>query len=174
MKLENLLSEKRSVILKKWFYLILETYPADTSKFLKNEKNRFTNPVGYTISKEIEAIYEELLHGMDSDKIFPLLDNIIRIRAIQSFSPSQAIVFTFLLKKAIREELESEIRENCIFEELLEFESRIDKLALLSFDIYMKCREKLYEIRAEEVRNRSFRLLERANLIYGDPRSGQK
>ncbi len=174
MKLENLLSQKRSVILKKWLYLILETYPADTSRFLKNEKNRFANPVGYTISKEIDAIYEELLHGMDSDKIFPLLDNIIRIRAIQSFSPSQAIVFTFLLKKAVREELESEIKENRIFEELLEFESRIDKLALLSFDVYMKCREKLYEIRANEVRNRSFKLLERANLIYGDQRSGQK
>ncbi|MBW2145835.1 MAG: RsbRD N-terminal domain-containing protein [Deltaproteobacteria bacterium] len=171
MKLENLLSQKKSIVLKKWFYLILETYPADTSRFLKKEKNPFANPVGHTISKEMEALYEELIRGMDYDKVSPFLDNIIRIRAIQNFSPSRAIAFVFLLKKVIRDELGKEIKENRLFEKLVEFESRVDELALLSFDIYMKCREKLYEIRANEVRNRSFRLLERANLVLQDPKS---
>jgi hypothetical protein len=48
---------------------------------------------------------------------------------------------------------------------LLLFESKIDDLALLSFDIYMKCREKIYELKSNEVRNMTFRLLQRANLI---------
>lgn len=170
MVLESLLSQNRAAILERWFQLILETYPAGTSRFLKKEKDRFVNPVGYTTSREIGVLYEELLRGMDSDKLSVSLDNIIRIRAVQDFSPSQAIAFIFVLKKAIREELASEIRENQLFEELLRFESRIDELALLALDIYMKCRENIYEIRVNEVkaeRERAFKLLEGTNLMYG-------
>lgn len=150
----------------------METYPADTSRFLKQQKDRFVNPVGYTISQEIEALYEELLQGMNSDKLAASLNNIIRIRSVQDFPPSQTIVFIFLLKKAIREELANKIVEKQAFEELLKFESRIDKLVLLALDIYMKCREKVYEIRVNEVkaeRERVLKLLERTNLMYGEP-----
>lgn len=165
MKLENLLLQKRAVILKRWFHLILETYPPQTAKFLKSQKDRFANPVGYAISCGIEGIFDQLCQGIDSDKASSFLDKIIRVRAIQDFSPSQAIAFIFLLKKVIRQELESEIRENGVSEELLALESRIDDLAFLSFDIYMQCREKLYEIKVNEIRTRTHRLLKRANMI---------
>ncbi len=69
-----------------------------------------------------------------------------------------------MLKKVIREKLEREVRENGISEELIELESRIDGLALLSFDVYMKRREKLYEIRVNEVKNRVSGLMRRAGL----------
>ena len=169
MTLEYLLSQKRAPILDRWLQLILETYHADTSQFLKQEKDRFVNPVGYTISQEIEILYDELLHGMDFGKLSTSLANIIRIRSVQDFYPSQAIAFVLLLKKAIREELEKEIRENQLFEELLRFESRVDELALLAFDIYTKCRDKVYEIRVNEIkaeREGAFKLLERANIMH--------
>ena len=165
MKLDSLLSEKKFSILERWFNLILESYSADTQSFLKREKDRFDNPVAYEFGQGIEGIYEALLHGMDRDKVSCFLDRIISIRAIQDFSPSGAIAFIFLLKNAIREELEREARKNGISEELIELESRIDGLALLSFDIYMKRREKLYEIRVNEVKNRVSGLLRRAGLI---------
>ena len=167
MVLEHLLPQKRAAILERWFQLILETYPADTSRFLKQQKDRFINPVGYTISQEIEALYDELLQEMNSDKLAACLDNIIRIRAVQDFPPSQTIAFIFLLKKAIREELASEIAENRVLEELSKFESKIDKLVLLALDIYMKCREKVFEIRVNEAkaeRERVLKLLDRTNL----------
>ncbi|MEW6615159.1 MAG: RsbRD N-terminal domain-containing protein [Thermodesulfobacteriota bacterium] len=163
--LENFLRQKKATILKRWFDMILETYPPDTSRFLKHEKNQFANPVGNTILLEIEDIYEELLRGRDSEKLSDFLDRIIKIRAIQDFSPAQAVAFVFHLKSAIREELGGEICGDHLFEELLEFELRIDKLALLAFNTYMKCREKVYQIRVNEIRNRTFRLLERVNLI---------
>lgn len=161
--------------MERWFQLILGTYPADTSRFLKQEKDRFTNPVGYTISRETETLYDELLQEMNPDKLAACLDNIIRIRVVQDFSPSQTIAFIFLLKKAIREELASEIAENRVLEELLKFESKIDKLVLLAFDIYMKCREKVFEIRVSEVkaeRERVLKLLERANLTMESQSEG--
>ncbi len=164
--LNALLVEKKSAIVKKWFDLIIDTYPSDASNFLKKQKNRFSNPVGCIISQGIEDLFDELLHDIYSDKCISKLDDIIRIKAVQDFTPSQAISFIFLLKKVIREKLESEVQENRISEELLTFESKIDDLALLSFDIYMKCREKIYELKANELRNIPFSLLRKANLIY--------
>ncbi len=149
--------------------MILETYPADTSRFLKKQKDRFANPVGSAISQGIEGLFDELLQGMDSGRVSTFLDNIIKVRAVQDFSPSQAMAFIFLLKKVIREELGGEIQEDGLAEELLRLESRIDILALLSFDIYMKCREKIYEIRVNEVKNTVHMLLKRANLICEIP-----
>ncbi|WP_088553239.1 RsbRD N-terminal domain-containing protein [Calderihabitans maritimus] len=166
MKLENFLLQKKGAILKRWFDLLLEAYPDETVRFLKGEKNPFTNPVGHTIHQGIAGLYEGLLQGLDQDKTYTFLDNIIRIRAVQDFSPSQAVAFIFLLKKVIREELESEIRESRVSaEELLKFESKIDELALLSFDIYMECREKICDVRINETKNRLYRLLQKANLM---------
>lgn len=169
MVLGYVLLQKRSAILRRWFHLIMETYPADSSRFLKQDKDRFANPVGYTISQETEALYEEILHGMNADKLSASLDNIIRIRSVQDFSPSQAVAFVFFLRRAVGEELTGELGGNQAFNELLQFESRIDKLALLALDIYMKCREKIHELRVTEVkaeRDRAFQLLEATNQMY--------
>ncbi len=165
MKISLLLLEKKPKILKKWFDLILETYPSDTANFLKGQKNRFDNPVGHTIFEGIEGILEELLQGKDADRIPSFLDNIIRIRAIQDLSPSQAVSFIFLLKKVIREELANEIREHQMHEELFMLESKIDELISISFDIYIKYREKIYKMRANELLNRTSRLLKRSNMF---------
>lgn len=176
MALEHSLSQKKVAILDMWHHLIMETYPLDTSVVLKQEKDRFANPVEYTISQEIEVLYEELLRNMESDKLSVSLDNIIRIRSVQDFLPSQAIVFVFLLKKAIREVLANDIGKSLGYKDLLEFESRIDELVLLAFDIYVKCREKIYEIRLNEIKaqgEQAFRLLEISNLAYERPETKQ-
>ena len=165
MKLKNLLNQKRSAILKRWFDLILESYPAETAQFFKNKKNRFSNPVGYTISQGVDSLFDEILQGIDTEKVSLFLDNIIRVRAIQDFTPSKAVSFIFLLKKVLREELDREIQENSNAEELRTIESRIDDLALLAFDIFMKCREKIYELKAMQLNNQTYTLLKKAKLI---------
>jgi hypothetical protein len=175
MTLKNLLLQKKASILERWFDLILETYPAGTSKALKREKDRFVNPVGHTISREITTLYDGLMQGMSTDHLSSSLNNIIKIRSVQDFPPSQAIGFIFLFKRAIREVLERWIQEKQVLGEWLEFQSRIDQLALLAFDIYMECREKICEIRVNEAkadREMAFRLLERMNVMKGEPEEG--
>jgi parvulin-like peptidyl-prolyl isomerase len=164
MKLENILLQKKSSILKRWFDLIVESYPAESQDFLKKKRDRFDNPVAYEFRQGIKGIYEELLHWVDFNRVSPFLEKIIKIRAIQDLSPSKAIAFIFLLKKVIREKLERDIQENGLSEDLLEFESRIDGLALLSFDVFMNRREKLYELRVKEVKNRVSGLLRMSGL----------
>jgi transcriptional regulator with AAA-type ATPase domain len=38
--------------------------------------------------------------------------------------------------------------------ELREMENRVDELCLLAFDVYVKCREKIWELKANEARQR--------------------
>src|SRR4030065_2285798 len=165
MNRNDLLLEKRSEILKKWFDLIIETYPEETANFLKSQKNQFNNPVGHAIFEGIEEIFKEVLGEPAPDKVAVYLDNIIRIRAIQEFSPSKALSFLFLLKKVIRPEVMNETSEYHILEELSVIESRIDDLVNISFDIYMQCREKIYELKANEVKNWTYRLLQNTNMV---------
>ena len=165
MKLENHLTQKKALIVGRWLDLIFETYPGDAQRFLRKQKDRFANPVGTTITKEIENLYDELIKGLEPDRVSALLDRIIRIRAIQDFPPSQALIFVFHLKKAIKEALKNEILEDRLSEDLSAMESKIDDLALLAFDIYMNCREKLYEIKANAAKNQVSRLLKRAGMI---------
>jgi hypothetical protein len=157
---KDLLLHNRSAIVQKWFDQIVKTYPANSQEFIKG-KDPFANPVGSTILQAIEGLYEELLREMDSEKVTKYLDSVIRIQAVQGFSPSQALSFIPSLKGVVREELGEKILGKRLAEELLEFETRVDQLTLLAFDNYMKCREKIYEIRAQELRNRSVEVMER-------------
>jgi len=170
MDLEKFLTQRKSSIVKKWFHSIIDTYPAETAKVFKREKNQFANPVGHTIFHGMEGLYQELIRGINPEALTPHLDKIVRIRAIHDFSPSHAIAFVFTLKTLVREELEAEAAEEGLSaDELLSFDAGVDRLALLAFDIYMQCREQIYELRVNEVKNRSHRLLQRANLLAEIP-----
>jgi len=169
MSLEKLFADRKPAIVKRWFELTIETYPKEAAPFLKNKKGRFANPIGYIFSQELESLIDGIFQEVHLESLKSSLENIIRIRAVQEFSPSQAIAFVFLLKQALREEMDQEIQEGRFGRELLELESRIDELALLSFNIFMKYREKIYELKANELKKQTFRLLERAKLVGGDP-----
>jgi hypothetical protein len=162
--LKDLLSRNRVAILKRWFDLILETYPANTATMMRKDKNQFTNPVGSTLSREIEVLFKNLCEGSQDEKCQASLDSILKIRSVQDFSPSKAVGFIFLLKKAIGETLKNEVCKESVMDEWLKFQWRIDDLALQAFDIYMDCREKICEIRvnrAKAEREMAFRMMER-------------
>ena len=164
MKLAELLAQKKSLILDKWLNLIWSSYPPETASFLSREKDRFQNPVAYQITQGIKGLYEALIKEMDPEKVMAHIKEVVGLKAVQNFSPSQALAFVFLLKKVVREQLAAELKDEALAQECLELESRIDGLALLCFDAYMERREKLSELRIAEVQNRVSALLRRAGL----------
>ena len=173
MRLEELLAQKKTAIIGKWFDVVADTYPADTAGFIKRQKDPFSNPVGGTTQKGLTVLMDELLGEMNRDKIDSFLDPIVRIRAVQNFTPSMAISFVFSLKKIIRNQLnKSDFNDHRILAELSEFDLKIDLIGLMAFDIYMKCREKIYQIKANEEKNRTFSAFERAGLIKELPGNG--
>ena len=171
MDLYSLLSERILRIQKSWFDILSHSYPDQTAKFLVSKTDRFANPVGHVFRKNSEAILDHLLKRSKASVFRPLLEEIVRIRAVQEFTPSQATGFIFLLKTAIRKELKNSLSDPDLFCQLLEFESKIDGLALIAFDCYLECREKVYEIRATELRGRTRKFMER--LQYWTDREGE-
>lgn len=169
MSLKDVLQEKKSTIVKKWFDAVLETYHENARGPFGKREAQFTNPVGYNLSQGIEGLFDALLEGLIPDEVSRFLDSMIRIRAVQDFTPSQAVAFIFEVKKVVRKELASEIlHDPHMREELAAWDSAVDDLVLFAFDIYMQCREKIYDLKANEARNMTFRLLQKAKLIAED------
>ena len=161
MELATLLQENRETILGKWFELIIGTYPEATSGFLRKQKDRFQNPVGYAITQSIGPIYDQVASAMDTEQLLEALDGIVRIRSVQDFTPTETIGFVFQLKAVIRAEIGDRLRDLERWNELAELESRIDRVALLAFEKYTECRENLHQVRNREVESRAARLLGR-------------
>ncbi|MGB2678239.1 MAG: RsbRD N-terminal domain-containing protein [Candidatus Acidiferrum sp.] len=138
---------ERAPILEQWIARTIQSYAPASVPFLSREDDPFRNPVGHTLRESLTTLFEQLQGNMDKDHIAPALDAIIRIRAVQDLTASQAVGFVFLLKPILRE-LAPETDQVALGE-------RIDRLALMAFDNYMRCREQLAEIRLSESR-RSF------------------
>lgn len=155
MRFSALLEQKRTGILKKWYSLIVESYPPDVSSFLTSEKDRFANPVRHTILTGLEALFNEITHDASREMIISSLDNIIRIRAVQDFTPSQAVAFVCLLKTAVRDEINVD-KKSEISDELLQLETKIDNLASLASEVYTRCRQDIDRIKARDAVSRRF------------------
>jgi len=169
MHLKKLLQQKKADIVNQWFELVIETYPAETARFLKNQADPFANPVGNTTRKGLATLYSELHQEMNAERIVVALDPIIRIRAVQDFTPSKAVGFVFALKQILRNTLEKEIQAPGTERELRSLETNIDRVGLMAFDIYMRCREKIYEIKANETKNGTYNAFKRAGLLAEIP-----
>lgn len=166
-KLVDFLAAHKDAVLAQWLDLVLNTYAPDTAVLGKKNKDPFTNPVRHKLEAGMTAILDGLAQGeaVEAAMYGPHLDEIVRVRAVQDFTPSQALAFIFLLKKAVRETLWPYVAEHELFVELLALESAIDILVQLSVDIYGQCRETLLQLRINQVRNQYDRLLKRANLV---------
>lgn len=157
------LAAKKQDILKSWFQATVDSYPADTARFLKNQKDPFANPVGQTTYQSLETLVDALITGAGRDVMEKALDPILRIRAVQTFTPSKAVGFIFSLKEILHKHLtDTGNRTDAVRDS---FDRQIDEMAMAAFDIFVACREKIYELKANESRNQFFSSLKRAGLI---------
>jgi hypothetical protein len=174
MGIEQRFVQNKKRLVGQWFDMLAGTYPLETVRLLKKETNQFANPVGQTFLVAISEIFDEFFGQNDAEAMAPLLDKVIRIRAIQDFSPSSSLAFIFGLKTIAREILEEDLATGVVSrEELSDFDRKVDGLALSAFDVYMSCRENLFQVRMTEVKNRTHRLLKRAEII-SEPGEGSE
>jgi hypothetical protein len=172
MRLEHRIAKYKAQIAKEWFAILAGTYPPDTARFLKSNKDMFANPVGGTSRQTLEKVLDELLADADPDPevLARHLDALIRIRAVQTmFTPSQATAFILDLKKIIRRTLKGKSQDFNTQSQLLILEERIDRLLLIAFDIFIGCREKIYQMKATEEQSKIYRAFARAGLVRENP-----
>lgn len=166
MGLKDILRERKPDIVKAWFEAVIATYHEETREPLRKAKAQFANPVGFNLAEGLDGFFDAMLQEMLPDTVSQSLDVIVRIRAIQDFTPSEAVGFVFQLKRILRETLGTEaLAAPGAAAELAKIESVIDDLALFAFDLYMRCREKIYDLKAQEARNATFRLLQKAQAM---------
>jgi len=150
--LTALLMDRKNEVIREWLEQTLRTYPESAGRFLSLEKDPFRNPVGNTLKAGLTALFDHILRDSDPAEAAQALDGIVRMRAVQDFSASQAVAFIFLFKRAVRGALQSEVTR--FAEEAAALEARVDEVALRAFDIFMRCRQQTYEIKANEARRR--------------------
>lgn len=154
------LTDKKKILLNKWFDFTANTYPPETAKVLGKSKNKFDNPVGIATMESLEKTLDQLLTDTPKmDDLENAMDTIIRIRAIQQFTAAQAVSFTFALKKIVKEVSGDVIPEN--------FEQNLDMLIQAAFNRYTRCREEVFLLRANEAKRQFHSAFERAGLVTG-------
>ena len=161
----SLFAEKQNAIVERWIALTLNTYPPEAAKIFARERDRFRNPIGFVVRRTLITLLNQLLaEEIHEEPMRQALDELIRIRAVQKFSASQAAGFPLLLKRAVQE-----VAADADPADLSQFFEKIDRLALMAFDVYAQCREQLFQIRMNEVcqRQATPRSLGKANPNCG-------
>ena len=168
----KLLRENEEAIIERWLDGTLASYPRDAKKLFKGQKDRFANPVGRSLRVGLPEAFELLLAG-DSAKAGEALREIVKIRAVQRFTASEALGFVFLLKEAVRAVLGDADRDGRFAAELAAMDAGVDRVALAAFDIFVECREQVYELRVNEAKRRVSWVVDKLNQRGSDPDSAR-
>jgi len=130
-------------IVEKWIERLADSQPQQSTALRTPQPDPFRNPVGYAVRKSLAQLWEELLGDMKPEVIDEALDTILRIRAVQDVSPSEAVGFV--------DQLRPLLRETRLPLDLALLEARIDRLTLAAHDKYVQCREQIAAVRLHEI-----------------------
>jgi hypothetical protein len=164
--LAALLRPHRDAIARRWVEAILATYPEQAAAVFGREQDRFANPVGHSVRTGVHGVVEALCDGMDEEQVRAGLREIIQVRAVQQFSPAQAVGFVFQLKGVVRRVLDGAGRP-AVAPELAALDFVVDRLALAAFEVFTACREQVYQLRLEEAKRRVAWVVDRLNRSVG-------
>jgi hypothetical protein len=170
MNLQTHLNDKQKKLVEAWIAEVIATYPAGSVKFFTDTKDPFANPVGSTIKRSIDLLFAQVI----KNKVNPVavneaMDPIIRLRAVQEFTPSKALSFIYTIKHILRKEFKKQLKDDNVKRFLSDVESNVDEMALIAFDIYGKCREKIYRLRINQAKNSLNKLLIKKEIICEIP-----
>ena len=172
MTLRDLLAQRAPAERGRWLDAVLSEYGPVTAARWRSERDPFANPVGHALSTGLPALFAGVASDRGPDeRALSALQEIVRIRSVQDLSPSRAIGFVLLLRRAVRQELAAELAGGAHAEGLADLDRRIEQLALLAFDAYVAVREEMFRLRQEELKRSVSSILRRWNggIVPDDP-----
>lgn len=132
----------RATILDRWLARAVAIYGERVALHAATVNDPTRNLIGHRLRTNMSAAVDELLGGMGQTAIAKAFEEITALRAVQNVTIVQALSFVFDLRTIVREELPT-------FDER-ELEKRIDILSLAAFAEFLRCRERLFELRLSE------------------------
>lgn len=160
---DGLLPQYTDAIVQRCVEEVLSTYPDDAATLFRREQDPFANPVGHSVRVGVRRLIEGLMDDGEPGQLHDALGEVLKIRAVQTFSPSQAVGFVFGLKRAAREALGDSAERPDARAALVRWDQRIDDLALVAFDVYVAQREQVYTLRVNEAKRRVAWVVEKLN-----------
>lgn len=162
MHLQEFINENKAIILEKWVDAVISTYPVDANRFLAKQKDRFANPIGFSVTQGLSDLLK-IICGDEAvqENISAVDEQLIKLRAVQEFTPSAAIGFVFFLKTIVLDLYRKERKSDCAMDEWLVFSGRLDGVALIVFDMYMASRERIFKVRMNELTSGSYLVADR-------------
>jgi hypothetical protein len=161
MNAVGMVRNNRKELLGLWLETFFETKPGAGLQARPDYGDRFTNPVYHTINEELPKIYDYIVdENLERDSYLAALKNIIRIRAVQDMKPSQAVSFLFRLKEIIFDSVGLRDADLAGRKRLAEYCDNIDDAVLDAMDIFMEMREKIFDIKIKEIKNRYNKVFE--------------
>jgi len=153
MDLAEAFRNYREKIVDRWVDYTLSTYTS--SDFFKREKDKFANPVGGSIRGALEQLFDLLVDNKDPQQFREPVEKFVRIRAVQEFTPAQAVAPLNAVKHITREIFAADKERSVFIKDLYDFEFNVDLAVLAAFDLYMESRERLYQTRIHEIKSGS-------------------
>jgi len=155
MTLTTVSAGKRDLFVQEWLACTLRTYPDHTGRFLRAERDPFRNPVGHTLRVALGELAAELFGDFDRTRVLASLDAIVRIRAVQDFTPADAVGFVPLARHAARAVADTG-DPGFGPGSLHTIDARIDEMARMAADRYARCRDEIHAIGARAARRRDW------------------
>jgi hypothetical protein len=159
----DLLKERKDTIIARWVDAVLSVYPSDSAALFQSEQDPFANPLGHSVREGTRGIFETILHGTDTDDLQRHLDQIVRIRAVQQLTPTEALSFVFSLRAIVREVIPEAVADVRLRAGLDRLNGRIDEVALAAFEVYAARREEVSQLRVNEVKRQVAWVFEKMN-----------
>ncbi len=165
-------------IVKQCFERLTGCYHPETAGFMKKERDPFQNPFGHAVRAALEGVFKELIEEGRPEGFRRALQELMRIRAAQTESASEALCFVRFLREAVQEELAREAGRNGgwdgIPEEYSLLEEHLHELTVIACDLFVESRKKIDAIRIKEIRAEKERLERLMRAAEDGSREGKK
>lgn len=182
MGLEQKALAQKEALLPQWIHAFLASYPLGSSGLMRAKKDVFANPIGEITAASLTILFDAIMgKEMEPAIVKDALTSLIQLRAIQDMLPSTALGPFFQIKGIIQRDLlvpaqkadKAGTEMKAFLEEFLLILARVDSLAIMAFDIYNARREKVSQIRIDEIKRSQSQVVRWAKLREGDDQSSQ-
>ncbi len=148
----DLLEERKDTIVERWVDAVLAAYPSDSAAIFQAQKDPFANPLGHTVRESTRGVFQVILNGMDKEELREQLDPIVRIRAVQQLTPTEALSFVFALRSIVQDTIPEAKADPRHRGGIAKLNEQIDQVALAAFELYAARREEVSRLRIGEVK----------------------
>ena len=162
MELSGFIEENLAVLSERWLEEITSTYHKDAVGFIKDKDDAIHNPLGHAIKEMVDTVLSCLIKGCDEQTLDSAMYRVIQMRAVQDFTPSDAVSFIVQLRTLIA----GLAREKQAGHEVvLEMDEISFGLMSRAFNMYSKCRETIGDIKVEELKRNLYMMLRKSDMV---------